>query len=146
MAKEALAYEPVVFDDAQIQSVARGFAKVVGRTGRTLFACSILPNHTHVVPDRHRYKVEYLVGLLKGGASWQLEADGLHPFLDRRRPNATLPSPLQENCWTVFLNTDDEIVRSIDYTVKNAEKHGLPRQHRDFVTPFVPRAALPTVR
>lgn len=145
MAKEALEYEPVVFTDAQIQSVAKGFANVVKQTGCVLFACSIMPNHVHAVPDRSKYQVEYLVGLLKGGASRQLELDGLHPFLDQRLPDGTLPSPWQENCWTVFLNNDDEIVRSIDYTDRNPEKHGRPRQHWEFVTPFIPRAALPTI-
>jgi REP element-mobilizing transposase RayT len=145
MAREALNRDPVVFTDAQISSVARGFANVVKRTGCVLYACSILPNHTHVVPARSRYHVEYLVGLLKGGASRQLEVDGLHPFQNERSPDGTLPSPWQEDCWKVFLNNDGEIVRSIDYVVKNPEKHGRPPQKWGFVTPFVPVAALPTI-
>src|SRR4051812_15821916 len=62
MARESLKYDPVVFTDAQIESVAKGFAAVAQQTGCLLHACSILPNHTHVVPARHQYHVEYLVG------------------------------------------------------------------------------------
>ena len=146
MAREALNYDPVVVSDAQIESGAKGFANVVKQTGCVLYACSILPNHTHVVPARSRYRVEQLVGLLKGGASRQLEVDGLHPFQDQRRPDGTLPSPWQEDCWKVFLDNDEATIRSIDYVVKNPEKHGRPRQMWKFVTPFVPVAALPTIR
>ena len=145
MAKEALDYDPVEFTDAQIRSVATGFAGVLEQTRSTLFACSILPNHVHVVADRSRYRVEQLVNLLKGGASRQLEADGSHPFLDQRKADGSLPTPWQEDCWKVFLNTDSDIVRSIDYVERNPVKHGKPKQTWWFVTPFVPDAARRTI-
>jgi REP element-mobilizing transposase RayT len=139
MAKEALKYEPVELTDDQILSVAKGFANVLQTTRSVLFGCSILKNHIHLVPDRPPYRVEQLVNLLKGGASRQLEADGLHPFINQRRPDGSLPSPFQEDCWKVFLNTDQDIVRSVDYTERNPEKHGMPRQDWWFVTKYVPR-------
>jgi len=140
MAKEALKYDPVEFSDAQVQSVATGFANVLETTGCVLFACSILKNHIHLVPDRPPYKVEQLVNLLKGGASRQLELDGLHPFVHHRRTDGSLPSPFQEDCWKVFLNTDADIARSIKYTNDNPEKHGMPRQKWSFVTEYGPRS------
>ena len=75
-ARKALLYEPVVLTLEQIHSVARGFRTVVERTGCILYACSILPDHIHLVPKRHRYSIEKLTNLLKGGASAQLRKDG----------------------------------------------------------------------
>ena len=140
MAEEALKYDPVELSDAQIRSVATGFADVLQTTGCVLFACSILENHIHLVAGRPAYKVEQLVNLLKGGASRQLEFDGLHPFLNHRRPDGSLPSPFQEDCWKVFLNTERDIARSIKYTDDNPAKHGFPRQKWWFVTEYVPRS------
>jgi REP element-mobilizing transposase RayT len=138
MAKEALKYDPVEFSAEQILSIATGFANVLKSTGCVLFACSILKNHVHLVADRPPYKVEQLVNLLKGGASRQLEQDELHPFINHRKPDGSLPSPFQEDCWKVFLNTGRDIIRSVNYTNDNPEKHGMPRQYWWFVTEYVP--------
>ena len=45
----------------------------------TIWACSILPEHVHLVIARHTYKVEQVCNLLKGEATKQLKAESLHP-------------------------------------------------------------------
>ena len=59
-AREALKYAPVTLTDAQVAAVGRGFAQMVAKSNYTIWACSILPEHTHLVLARHNYKVEQI--------------------------------------------------------------------------------------
>jgi hypothetical protein len=79
---------------------------------------------------------------LRTGASRQLLDDDLHPFAHLREPDGSLPTIWGRSPWKVFLNSDADIVDSIEYVEDNPLKDGKPRQHWDFVTPF-PRPAHP---
>jgi hypothetical protein len=48
-AKEALRYPPVSFTGRQALAVAHGFVQAITRSGFVVYACSILPEHVHVV-------------------------------------------------------------------------------------------------
>src|SRR5947209_78707 len=52
-AKEALDYPPVHFDGYQARAIARGFAAEAKKCGYTIWACAVLPEHTHLVIARH---------------------------------------------------------------------------------------------
>src|SRR5437868_4044613 len=65
-AKKLLKYPAVRFADEQIQAVSRGFAESLRKGKATCWACSIMPDHVHMVLARHRSKAEILVGFLKG--------------------------------------------------------------------------------
>ena len=80
VAKQALTYPPVLFNGRQAQSVGLGFKHAVERSGFTIYACSILPDHVHAVIARAKYHIEYVVGQLKGEATKRLKQDGLHPL------------------------------------------------------------------
>ena len=90
-AKQALKYPDVHFTDAQVRTVGRGFADWVRHNGVTIWACSILPEHAHLVVGRHHYKVEQVANLLKGGSTRALLADGLHPLVKLARPDQRPP-------------------------------------------------------
>jgi hypothetical protein len=75
---------------------------------------------------------------LKGEATQQLVREGLHPFGDRSLPNGRPPKCWSRGEWKVFLESVDDIVRSIDYVRKNPLKEGKPLQEWSFVTPFDP--------
>jgi hypothetical protein len=47
--KEALQLPPVVFDGHQALSIAHGFARMVDKAQYQIYACSILPEHVHLV-------------------------------------------------------------------------------------------------
>src|SRR5712691_10756360 len=49
----------------QARSVGRGFANGVRKSRYTIWACSILPEHVHLVIARHTYEVEKIANLLK---------------------------------------------------------------------------------
>jgi hypothetical protein len=68
-ARASLKYPPVRFSGIQARAIARGFASVAQKRGLTIWACSILPEHTHLVIARHRYQVESIVNALKGEAT-----------------------------------------------------------------------------
>jgi REP element-mobilizing transposase RayT len=136
-AKKALKYPAVRMNDEQMNAVAEGFENFVNKSGLTLWACSILPEHVHLVIARHRYKVEQAVNLLKGDATRRLVECGLHPMMQfQESPRDRLPSVWAENQWKVYLDTEDAIVRAIRYVEENPLQEDMPPQRWTFVTPF----------
>ena len=59
-AKRELTYPAVEISGHQANAIARGFAKQAKKSNYTIWACSILAEHTHVVIARHTYKVEWM--------------------------------------------------------------------------------------
>jgi REP element-mobilizing transposase RayT len=134
-AKQALRYPPVIFNGMQALAIARGFIKGIQRTRCKIYACSIMPDHVHLVVARHRYRIEQLVGLLKGDATRRLQDEGLHPMSPHVPDGQALPSPWVRNGWNVFLNTPQDIRRAIRYVNNNPIKGGLRAQTWSFVQP-----------
>src|SRR5689334_1621201 len=65
-AKSALKYPPVSFTGQQCLAIAHGFKDAIRRSHFKLYACSILPEHVHLVVARHTYHVEKIRDQLKG--------------------------------------------------------------------------------
>jgi REP element-mobilizing transposase RayT len=135
-AKQALCYPPVVFSGEQAAAIGDGFKQAIDESSYTVHACTILPEHTHLVILRHRQKIELVVGHLKGRASHQLLDRGLHPLRDYRNRLGAVPSPWADHGWPVYLSTPADIRRAIAYVEQNPIKEGLPPQHWSFVTPY----------
>src|SRR5947209_5032303 len=133
-AKQALTRPPVVFDGHQALSVARGFEGQVKTSGYRVYACSILPQHVHLVIGRHTYSIEQVGRLLKQAATARLEADGRHPFA--RGADGKLPSAWGQDFRKIFLFTPDEVRRAIQYVEDNPLHEGKRRQHWPFVIPY----------
>ncbi|MBI1370781.1 MAG: hypothetical protein GC162_19265 [Planctomycetes bacterium] len=126
-AKRDLRFAPVIFNGIQARAIGRGFASAIEKSGYVIHACSIMPDHVHLVVARHAQKIETIVGQLKGAATKQMKSENLHP------PAAT---PWVRRCWKVFLDTEDDIRRAIEYVERNPIKDGLRPQHWAFTTPF----------
>ena len=107
-AKRALKYPPVVFSGRQALAVSVGFDHARGESGYVIHACSILPEHVHLVIGRsEERRVERMVGHLKARSTQQLSAAGLWPA-DKR--------PVWgENMWKVFLDASAEIDDAVKY-------------------------------
>ncbi len=135
-AKQALKYPTVRFDGVQARAVGRGFAELVEKSTLTVWALSILPRHVHLVVARHRYRIEQLVNLLKGAATRQLIREGIHPSGRFASGSGRPPKAWARNGWHVFLDTEEDIRRSIRYVEQNPLKEDKPRRHWWFVTPF----------
>ena len=135
-AKEALCYPPVKFTGRQALSVAEGFAFAIERSQYGVYACSILPDHVHMVVARHRYGAEQIVRRLKQAGTLRLTADGLHPLGAWRTATGKPPTPWVRRCWTVFLDDDRAVRRAIGYAEANPSREGKPPQRWSFVTPY----------
>lgn len=136
--KERLARDPVEFTGRQARAVVRGFGKYCCKSGCIVHACSILPCHVHMVVKRHRYSIERVSQQMKGWATRELIAEGLHPFGDVRYRNGITPTPWGRRCWSVFLDCEEDILRAVDYVDRNPIKEGKQAQSWNLVTP-VPR-------
>lgn len=145
-AKSALKRPAVVFTGRQARAVARGFAAAAQKHRLVVHACSILPEHVHMVVARHRHRVEVIVNLLKGAATREVANEGLHPFADRPTRSGRFPKMWTRGEWKVFLNSPADIVRAIRYVDKNPLREGKRQQDWKFVVPYEqigPRTALP---
>lgn len=137
-AKQALARPPVIFNGLQARAVGRGLA----RRDYIIHACSILPDHVHMVLAAGRLSIETMAEQLKGCASAELVAEGLHPFQNEFYGNGRRPTPWARKFWKRFLFTEEDFRRSIRYVEDNPLKEGKRRQSWPFVTPYVQNASL----
>jgi REP element-mobilizing transposase RayT len=135
-ATDTLLYPPVSLTGQQALCVGNGFRKQASKSKYTIWACAILPEHTHLVVARHVYKVEQIANLLKGSATREIVADGHHPFESHRLECGKLPSMWASKRWKVYLDSELAIEEAIAYVEQNPEKEGLPRQGWSFVKPF----------
>jgi REP element-mobilizing transposase RayT len=135
-AKASLKYPAVRFTGVQARAIARGFAHVSHNRGITIWACSILPEHTHLVIARHRYRIESIVNALKGQATRQVIAEGIHPLRQFAAIGKRPPRMWSRGEWKVFLDSETAIEDAIAYVVQNPVEERLPLQRWNFVQPF----------
>ncbi len=135
-AKQALAHPAVRFTGVQARAAARGFGEYVAKAQLPVWACAIMPHHVHMVTGRFRLDVEQVVIQLKAAATRRLIAEDLHPFAHLAEDGERPPKCWGRGEWSVFLDTPEDISRSIGYVENNPLKGGMPRQSWSFVTPF----------
>jgi REP element-mobilizing transposase RayT len=136
-AKQSLKYPAVEFTGPQAKSIGAGFWRYTQRSGVVVWACSILPDHVHLVVRRHSYKAEIMMQQFKGNATAQLNRDQRHPLSQIAETGKAAPSPWGELGWKVFLDSDADIWRAIRYVENNPLKEGKPRQTWSFVSKFM---------
>jgi len=125
-AKSALKYPAVHFTGVQARAVGEGFAKLAEKSDLAVRACSILPEHVHMVIGRHTYHIEQAVTLFKGEATRQLIGQGLHPFRGIPPVRGRLPQPWARGEWKVYLDDLLDIERAIKYVEENPLKKDKP--------------------
>ena len=135
-ARAALLYPPVTFTGAQAVIMAAAFADGCRRSGFIILACAILPDHVHLVIARHSYDVEQVVNRLKGAATRALADADAHPLAGHVDGQGKTPSPWAQGLWKVFLDTPEDVIRSVKYAEDNPLEAGLKRQRWSFVTPL----------
>jgi len=135
VAKTALRYPAVSFTGVQGRAIARGVRDAIIRSRFVLYACSILPEHVHLVVKRHRYEIEEVRDQIKGQASKALRAENLHPFAHVRLASGKLHSPWSDGGWDVYLDSPADIQRAIKYVQNNPLKEGKPPQTWSFLRP-----------
>jgi len=135
-AKQALKYPEVYFTGHQALSVMKGFATQVGKSRYRIHACSIMPQHVHLVAMRHHYPVEQVGRLLRQAGTSQLLEDGLHPFANLRSSNGRLPSVWGQDFHKDFIFNEKQLLHWIKYVEENPVKEGKKPQQWPFVIPY----------
>lgn len=137
-AKQALTYPEVHLSGVQARSVVRGFRSAIDEASYVVFACSILPQHVHLVFGPHRREIRRIVGHLKARATQQLASDDMHPLSGCREKDGTMPSPWARDCWVVYIYSERHMRQAIQYVSDNPLKEKKPRQKWSFVKPYLP--------
>jgi len=78
-------------------------------------------DHVHVLMLRSKYRIEYIVNQLKGGATKALELK--HTLWTR-------------GCWKVFISDSEALQAAVEYTRTNPICAGLEIQSWNFITPL----------
>lgn len=137
-AKGHLQYPAVPFNQSQVSAIGNAFSQAIAELELPAYACSIMPDHVHLVTGRYRSTAEYVVGFLKRAATRRLAEEGIHLLRDCRQANGRVPSPWVVGGWFVYLNRPDDVRRRIRYVEENPTNAGLPPQRWSFVRPYVP--------
>jgi REP element-mobilizing transposase RayT len=127
-AKEVLAEEAREFDPQDVKVLAASFAILLGERGYTCYACAIMPDHLHMLIRRHRAdRAERMVAQLQHAGQVGLVAANSRP---EGHPVWGGPG------WKVFLNTREDVERTIKYIEDNPIRARRPPQRWTFVKPY----------
>lgn len=132
-AKAALDRPAVRFTGLQARSIGRAFADYAAKSGLSVWACAIMPDHVHLVFAAHRIAPKGVVNKLKGAATTRLVKDGIHPFQEQKPADGPPPKCFAEGEWVIFLDPED-VAWHVEYVENNPTKAGLPAQRWSFVT------------
>lgn len=123
-ARQVLQHELLRFSAAESQAIAVSFAEVIRQRNYTCYACAIMRDHVHILIHKHRDIAETMIeNLQKKSREAVLLLGG------RAADHPVWGGP----GWKVYLETCDDIVRTVRYIETNPRKDGLPPQ----VWPFV---------
>ena len=126
-AREVLEYPIVEFTTEQIRCIADAFGQVIQACRYTCYACAILPDHAHVLIRKHRDPYERMIANLQRESHLLLRDRG---YRDMQHPVWGGPG-----CG-VFLDSPDDIRRTIQYVSDNPIKLRMPAQHWGFVKEY----------
>lgn len=136
-ARSALKHPAVTLTGLQAMYAGQGFSRFADKSNLHILACSILPEHIHLVIARHRYKIETAANLLKGEASRRLREQNSHPMTQyMKNVGDRLPSMWAEGQWKVYLDHEEAVEAAIHYVNENPVREGRPEQKWKFVKPF----------
>lgn len=136
-AKRHLLYPPVRFDGIQAREIARGFGSILSVIRLHLFACAMMPDHVHLIVDRHAELLsEQIVAFLKRAATRQLNREGIHPLRHCQCADGSIPTPWVVGGWIRYLDNFKAVADAIEYVRENPTKIGLPAQPWWFLTSF----------
>lgn len=122
-AKGVLKHELRFFTAEEIETIACGFAETIKAQTYTCYACAIMPDHVHLIIRKHRDQAETMIQQFQLTSREALQQKSFPP----EHPVWGGPG------WKVFLNTREDISRTITYVEQNPVKIGRPVQDWPFV-------------
>lgn len=135
-AKKHLNYPAVLFDGLQARAVARGFAKLLKEVEIPCYACTVLPDHVHLVVGPSAIPAKVLCSRLKQHSTARLKDEAIHPFQHLLDEEGEVPKCWQRGGWKVYLFEEARVRQTIRYVEDNPLKEGKKKQNWNFVTPF----------
>ncbi|MDZ4658900.1 MAG: transposase [Bythopirellula sp.] len=120
----------VTLTGEQAREVVRGFSQ----TPYKLYACAVMPEHVHLVIGYTPRHIRKVVSHLKSEATRSLRSKGW--FLEG--------TPWTEHGWNVYLNTEADVLRAINYVEQNPVREGKQQQTWRCVVPYVPERGAST--
>lgn len=126
-AKSLLRHELRTFTEPEIVLLGIAFAEVVKSRRYTCYGCALMPDHVHLVIRKHRDQAEEMLE--------HFQTVSRHAILDGQYREATHPVWGGPG-WKVFLETREDIERTIRYVEQNPAKAKRAPQTWDFVKPY----------
>jgi REP element-mobilizing transposase RayT len=125
---EGLLHYPVLhFDTEEVEAIARSFAETIRSERSTCYACAIMPDHIHLLIRKHRDLAEDMIRKCQVASCRAVRElatrDRFHPVWGG-------------GGWKVFLDSVDDVRRTVEYVEDNPIKARLPAQTWDFVSPY----------
>jgi REP element-mobilizing transposase RayT len=112
---------------SDVMIVAQAFEEIIREENYTCYACAIMPDHVHMVIRKHKHVAEQMIENLQNASAVALLESGARP---EDHPVWGGPG------WKVFLDSPEDIWRTIPYVEDNPTKMRLSRQTWSFVTPY----------
>jgi len=135
-AKRTLKWPAVTWDGKQAVAISRGFKEVARHWGLWIYACSVLPEHVHLVIGRCDRNIRQVMNQFKGRASQQMVALEIHPFQKDQDVRGERPTCWARKGWNVFLDSHSGMRKAIEYVEENPSKEGKRRQTWSFIQPY----------
>lgn len=126
-AADRLQHDLLSFSPNEFPSAAEAFDHAIRRCGYTCYALAVMPDHVHLVIRKHKDRAEDMIEKLQA-----LTREDFHRT-SLRKPDHPV--------WThggykVFLDSPDDVWRTIRYVNNNPVKQRMPLQQWGFVVPY----------
>ncbi len=126
-ARQMLKHEVLRFSAAEVQAIGKSFAEVIGKRSYTCYACAIIPDHIHILIRKHRDMAETMIECLQ-----EKSRESVLRLGGRSADHPVWGGP----GWKVYLETRDDIARTVCYIENNPRKDGLAPQLWPFVRKY----------
>ena len=122
-----LKFAQVRFTSEEVEQIAVAFGREIQQQRYTCYACAIMPDHVHILIRKHKHDAEEMTRNLQGASHLALRESRR---FDWEHPIWGGPG------WKVFLDSPDDVRRTIGYIEQNPVKVGLRRQQWEFVKEY----------
>ena len=112
------------FSEQDREVIASAFAETIKMNRYTCYACAIMHDHAHLCTRKHRDSAEEMIARLQDVSGLRLKERNL-----RTADHRVWGGP----GWKVFLDSTDDIRRTISYIEQNPIKAGWEKQSFPFV-------------
>ena len=126
-AARLLKFPLLQFGARELDAIGREFGKCIRNNGYTCYACAVLRDHVHLIIRKHKHLAETMIENFQVASREAVVAVG-----ERKLDHPVWGG----HGWKVYLDSTDDIWRTIPYVEENPLKLKMPKQIWEFVTPY----------